>query len=355
METGEKIALAGVIIAVVSLIAFVTCPMLYSPQAPHVTPTPTPTRTQTPSVIPPPLSSPTPTITETPEPTPPQIPTETPIPTPTLKPTITPTSPGPELGITVRVNTYPRTILAGESTEISVIALSGNIPVLGANVKISAGGGFFEDTGNVVITGTTNDEGGFRTIWHTYEKSAYTGEMSYVFSVDVSKSGYESGYGEGEVFITIPEPTPSESGTKEGALEFSLLLVETYFTGDEDRFCSHLAGTLYTLEGEGPFTKEEAISAIKEDKPFPSGEDYSEFTMEDYLENYHQEIMNYEDYSEYPELSGLSIDGWEPDADDFLFLGYEVKSGKEGFVWDDLLVFMVTYQNGKWEYIAFSG
>ena len=90
METGEKIALAGVIIAVISLVAFVIHPMLYnSPQVPPApsTPTPTPTRTQTPPVISPPLPSQTPTITETPEQTPSPIPTETPIPTQTPKPT----------------------------------------------------------------------------------------------------------------------------------------------------------------------------------------------------------------------------------------------------------------------------
>lgn len=114
-----------------------------------------------------------------------------------------PVPPEPEHSITVRVNTYPRTILAGESTEISVMALSGNVPVPGANVKISAGGGFFEDTGHLIVTGITNDQGVFRTIWHTCEKSAYTGEMGYLFSVDVSKSGYESGYGEGVVSVTI--------------------------------------------------------------------------------------------------------------------------------------------------------
>ena len=65
METGEKIALAGVIIAVVSLVAFVISPMLYNSLAP--------------------------TITETPKPTPSLIPTKTPIPppTPTLSPTVT--------------------------------------------------------------------------------------------------------------------------------------------------------------------------------------------------------------------------------------------------------------------------
>ena len=149
---------------------------------------PTPPEPVPPEPVPP---EPVPPEPEPPEPEPPEP--EPPEPEP----------PEPEHSITVRVNTYPRTILAGESTEISVIALSGDVPVPGANVKISAGGGFFEDTGNVITTGITNDEGVFRTIWHTYEKSAYTGEMSYVFSVDVSKPGYESGYGEGEVFITI--------------------------------------------------------------------------------------------------------------------------------------------------------
>jgi hypothetical protein len=148
--------------------------------------------------------------------------------------------------------------------------------------------------------------------------------------------------------------TPTPEPTEDAALDFSLAVVETYFTGDADKFCSYLADTLYTLEGEGPFTKEEAISIIKEDKPFPFGKDYSEFTMEDYLENYRPKIMDYREYSkEYPELSSLSIDGWKPDADDFLFLGYEVKRGKEGFMWDDLLGFMVTYQNKKWEFIVF--
>ena len=155
---------------------------------------------------------------------------------------------------------------------------------------------------------------------------------------------------------TITTPTSRESyPTKEDALDFSLELVETYFTSDEDKFCSHLADTIYSLEGEGPITKEEAIRYIKEDKPFP-GEDYSKYTIDDYLRNYRPKIMDYEDYSKrYPQLSRLSIDGWTPGADDFLFGGHEVKPGKEGFMWDDLLIFMVTYQNGKWELIAFSG
>ena len=151
-------------------------------------------------------------------------------------------------------------------------------------------------------------------------------------------------------------PVSGESyPTKKDALDFSLELVETYFTSDEDKFCSHLADTIYSLEGDGSITKKEAISSIK-GSDFPFGEDYSKYTMDDYLRNYRPKIMDYEDYSKkYPGFSRLSIDGWTPDADDFLFLGHEVKTGKEGFMWDDLLVFMVTCQNGKWEFIASSG
>ena len=155
-----------------------------------------------------------------------------------------------------------------------------------------------------------------------------------------------------------PTPTPRETGTKEGALEFSLAHVETYFTGDEDKYCSHLADTIYNL-GEGlkrSFTKEEVIRAIKEEKPFPYGYDYSEFTMDDYLENYSTKIMDYEEYSKEEWGSVFPIDGWTPDADDFLFLGSEVKPGKEGFIIShDIFAFMVTYQNEKWEIILLNG
>ena len=159
---------------------------------------------------------------------------------------------------------------------------------------------------------------------------------------------------------STPTPTPEETGTKEGALEFSLAHVETYFTGDEDKYCSHLADTIYVL-GESlkkSYTKEEIISDIKEIKPFPFGYDYSEFTMDDYLENYSTKIMDYEEYSkeDWEIFRFFPIDVWTPDADDFLFLGFEVKPGKEGFIiFDELFGFMVTYQNEKWELISFVG
>ncbi len=66
--------------------------------------------------------------------------------------------------------------------------------------------------------------------------------------------------------------------------------------------------------------------------------------------------MDYEEYSKEEWDSVFPIDGWTPDADDFLFVGFEVKPGKEGFmILDELVGFMVTYQNEKWEIILLNG
>lgn len=114
---------------------------------------------------------------------------------------LTSTPPKP---ITVSVNTNPRTISAGGSTVVSVVVLSDNSPVPNANVKVGAGGGYFSDTGNTVSTGTTDNNGVFKTVWYTYDRSVYTGTgyLYYAFSVSVNKQGYVSGDGEDQVKVT---------------------------------------------------------------------------------------------------------------------------------------------------------
>ena len=176
-------------------------------------------------------------------------------------------------------------------------------------------------------------------------------------TIKITKSGHED-HTE-TVTVTAGETTSVSAPLvplKEGALTFSLKIVETYIEGDADRFCSYLADYIYTLEGEGPIEKIELCEYLSEESPFPVGHDYSQYTMDDYLDNYNPYIMDYEEYSEvYPSISNLNIDGWTPDADDFLFIGWELQRDKEDFMWEDLLAYMVTYQNDEWELIALSG
>ena len=171
MDTGEKIALASVIIALLSLIAFVVSnthqPMPILIPMPMPTPTPTSTSTST--------LAPQPSVSVSPEPT-------------------------PELTLShmdVGVNAIPEVISSTGEARIFVYAESGNVGVSAANVKISVDGGFFKETYNVIVTGTTNEKGIYSTVWCPGAKR----KTRYVFSVEVSKPGYESGYGTEEVFI----------------------------------------------------------------------------------------------------------------------------------------------------------
>jgi hypothetical protein len=77
--------------------------------------------------------------------------------------------------------------------------------------------------------------------------------------------------------------------------------------------------------------------------------------MDDYLEVYDPRVLGFDEYmKEYPETAIPDVGGWSPSEDDFLFVGFEAKPGREGFLWEDLLIFMVTNQSGGWEFIAFS-
>ncbi|MFZ1983857.1 MAG: hypothetical protein WAU91_05540 [Desulfatitalea sp.] len=126
-----------------------------------------------------------------------------PKPTPTPTPhnqTIRPTPVGGP--ISVSVNNNPRVVSPGGRTEISVMATASDGSVIpGAAVVVSAGGGVFEETGALKSIGATNDKGVYRTVWRTYEPHAYSGDMSYLIDVEVSKEGFIKGQGTTEVFV----------------------------------------------------------------------------------------------------------------------------------------------------------
>jgi hypothetical protein len=158
------------------------------------------------------------------------------------------------------------------------------------------------------------------------------------------------------LFFSITPIFPDEDYIKEQGLRFCLDVIETYLTGDLEKYCTYLADYIYSLDGAGPLSRETVFDIFSNDDPFPGGNDYSIYSITDYLETYEPVILKFKEYiEEYPSLLNLDIDGWSPDEDDFLFIGYRVKTGQEAFLWDDLLVFMVTHSYGVWMIIAISG
>jgi len=110
-----------------------------------------------------------------------------------------PAPPGPGQGgpITVHAGTHPPTVPKGNPTEIRVEAVSNQgTPIPDADVKISAGGGVFLHSNNIVVHGKTDEHGVFVTPWKCMPCAA-----AYVFDIEVTKPGFEKGTAKAKVNI----------------------------------------------------------------------------------------------------------------------------------------------------------
>ena len=74
----------------------------------------------------------------------------------------------------------------------------------------------------------------------------------------------------------------------------------------------------------------------------------------EYLAQYQPQILSYQEaILQFPQFENIQIANWTYDDDDYLFLGWNTDTGNNGFIWDDLLVFIVTKESGTWKVIAF--
>jgi hypothetical protein len=80
----------------------------------------------------------------------------------------------------------PYTINAGEEAQINILAFTDqNSPIADGTVKISFGGGWFNNSGTSTEIGKTDKNGGFSTKWRSPKPAA----SAYVGSLDISKEG----------------------------------------------------------------------------------------------------------------------------------------------------------------------
>lgn len=91
--------------------------------------------------------------------------------------------------INVIVTALPPIVGPSQKTVISVRAVSdqGN-PIPGADVKLSAGGGVFDQSKDRFVSGKTDNAGFFETHWHCVKCGS-----SYGIDVEVTKPGYQTG------------------------------------------------------------------------------------------------------------------------------------------------------------------
>jgi len=147
---------------------------------------------------------------------------------------------------------------------------------------------------------------------------------------------------------------------KEGALVFSMQVLQTHFENDLDAFIALWDDELYTLELEGPYTKKFAAEKTKKNEYFINeilAGEYAAYSLAEYKTDYAPRVLNAAEVNAAdPELiPGLRKLGWDFDQDDYIFIGWDTKSGEAGPLWEDTLFFGITHESGEWRLKAFSG
>ena len=98
--------------------------------------------------------------------------------------------PGPLKRINISATANPYSISAGGQTEIRVLILGDDdLPIPNTNVKIQAGGGWFNISGNYIEVGKTNENGAFTTTW----KSPNPAAKGYGMNITANKDGFLKG------------------------------------------------------------------------------------------------------------------------------------------------------------------
>lgn len=90
----------------------------------------------------------------------------------------------------VNVATNPTRVTGGERSTIQVtVRTQDSRPVPGASVKIGIGSGTFVSSGQRSVTGVTDANGVFSTVWQSGDASEYTTELTFGFDVEVGQPG----------------------------------------------------------------------------------------------------------------------------------------------------------------------
>ena len=95
---------------------------------------------------------------------------------------------------------------------------------------------------------------------------------------------------------------------------------------------------------------------IRHSSPYPSGEDLTSYTMEQYQTIFAPLVLTYQEAIEqlgFPEVEG---DGWVPEDTDYLFIGFNLAEGaveSDKFIRDGLNSFVFGIRDGEWKFVGF--
>ena len=147
------------------------------------------------------------------------------------------------------------------------------------------------------------------------------------------------------------------SAAREQARSMGMQVIQSYFDGDPEVFIEMLHHTLPQIGREGEAMDGEYFKeVVRHSTPYPSGEDLTSYTMEDYQAVFNPLVLTYQeaiDQLGFPEVEG---DGWVPEPTDFLFIGFNLQEGavqSDKFIRDGINSFVFGIRDGEWKFVGF--
>ena len=136
------------------------------------------------------------------------------------------------------------------------------------------------------------------------------------------------------------ESRDTTGNDREQALEFSLEFVRFNIEGNLPGFYKSLDDQIHILNT--------GLSQSRY-RVAPPASDLTSYSLADYKNSYRYHLYSYDEYSAlFPGWTD-SEKNWTPDKNCYLFLGTELKFGREDFMQGQNLVFMVEFVDGEWK------
>ena len=154
-----------------------------------------------------------------------------------------------------------------------------------------------------------------------------------------------------------PRSMLEPSSQREEALRLGFRIIQSYFDNDPQPFIDIIADQLPQIgrEGEtmdGDYFRELVAHA----EPYPSGEDLTMYTMEQYLDVFHPLVVTYEEAVDHFGFPPVTNGGWIPEPNDFIYFGGILQdsfSENDKFIRDGLNSFVFGERDGVWLFVGF--
>ena len=154
-----------------------------------------------------------------------------------------------------------------------------------------------------------------------------------------------------------PRSVLEDRAERNEARELGLSIIQSYFDGDPSVFVELVAETVPQIGREGEAMDGQYFrDMVAHVDPYPSGEDLSMYSMDEYHDVFDPLVVTYDEAVEHFGFPPVENDGWIPESSDFIYFGGFLHLDKveaDKFIRDGLNSFVFGKRDGVWKFVGF--